>query len=208
MLVVGLTGGIGTGKSTVAAALAGRGAAVVDADGIARQVVEPGGAAYRGVVDRFGPGVVGPDGRLDRPALARIVFSDASARRDLEAMTHPAIWAVIARRLAELGGTDAVVVVDLPLLDESSRARFGLDVVVVVDAPVEVAVERLVAHRGFSEADARARIAAQVPRGQRLSLADLVVDNSADPGALILEIDRLWQALQALRPGQDVTPPR
>lgn len=193
MLRCGLTGGIGSGKSTVAAGLVARGAALVDADAIARAVVEPGGPAYAPVVARFGPGVVGAGGRLDRAALAAVVFADASARADLDALTHPVIG---ERMLEEAAAAEAaghrVLVLDVPLLDEGSRERLALDVVVVVDAPVEVAVQRLVGQRGFAEGDARARVAAQMSRERRRALADRVVDNAGDRAALEGEIDRTW----------------
>jgi dephospho-CoA kinase len=199
VLRCGLTGGIGSGKSTVAAGLAALGAGLVDADVVARQVLEPGGPAYSGVVERFGPGIVGPDARIDRAALAAVVFADPEARAGLEALTHPAI---AERMLAAAAGEQAagrrVLVVDVPLLDRAGRDRYGIDVVVVVDTPVEVAVARLVAGRGFAEADARARIAAQVSREQRLGLADRVLDNSGDRAALDEEIERTWEWLEGL----------
>jgi dephospho-CoA kinase len=193
VLRCGLTGGIGSGKSTVAAGLVARGAALVDADAIARAVVEPGGPAYAPVVARFGPGVVGAGGRLDRAALAAVVFADASARADLDALTHPVIG---ERMLEEAAAAEAaghrVLVLDVPLLDEGSRERLALDAVVVVDVPVEVAVQRLVGQRGFAEGDARARVAAQMSRERRRALADRVVDNAGDRAALEGEIDRTW----------------
>lgn len=193
MLRCGLTGGIGSGKSTVAAGLVARGAALVDADAIARAVVEPGGPAYAPVVARFGSGVVGAGGRLDRAALAAVVFADASARADLDALTHPVIGERMleAAAAAEAAG-HRVLVLDVPLLDEGSRERLALDVVVVVDTPVEVAVQRLVGQRGFAEGDARARVAAQMSRERRRALADRVVDNAGDRAALEGEIDRTW----------------
>ncbi|HET9071508.1 MAG TPA: dephospho-CoA kinase [Acidimicrobiales bacterium] len=193
MLRCGLTGGIGSGKSTVAAGLVARGAALVDADAIARAVVEPGGPAYAPVVARFGPGVVGAGKRLDRAALAAVVFADASARADLDALTHPVIGERMleAAAAAEAAG-HRVLVLDVPLLDEGSRERLALDVVVVVDTPVEVAVQRLVGQRGFAEGDARARVAAQMSRERRRALADRVVDNAGDRAALEGEIDRTW----------------
>lgn len=198
MLLVGLTGGIGSGKSTVAAALAARGASVVDADQVARQVVEPGGPAYAPLVGRFGPAVLGPDGRIDRGALASLVFGDRAALADLNAITHPAIGAVMADRVAALSSEAEVVVLDIPLLNEESRRRYRFDAVVVVDTPEEVAVSRLVEHRGFTESDARARIAAQISREERRALADFVVDNSGDRAALAGQVDRLWDALGEL----------
>src|SRR5579864_706313 len=179
MLTVGLTGGIGSGKSTVADLLVQRGAVLIDADRIAREVVVPGGAAYQPLVDRFGTAVLAPDGTLDRAALAAVVFADADSLAALNAITHPAISAVMASRRAAEEGTDHVVVLDIPLLKPAHRDLLSLDVVVVVDAPVEVAVERLVGQRGFSREDAEARVAAQVSRQERLSGADLVIDNSS-----------------------------
>src|SRR5205085_855298 len=149
--------GIGSGKSTVSAMLARRGAVILDADVIAREVVEPGGPAYAGVVERFGSAIVAADGTIDRPALAAIVFNDDDARRDLNRLTHPAVGKVMAERLAEQAASGNVVVLDIPLLAEGGRDRYGLSGVIVVDAPVDLAVRRLVEQRGMSEADARAR---------------------------------------------------
>ena len=193
MLTVGLTGGMGAGKSTVAAMLAARGAVVIDADRIARDVVEPGRPAYTAVVERFGPGVLLPDGRLDRHALASVVFSDPAALADLNAITHPAIAAVIGSRLAVEQDTDRVVVLDIPLLTAALRTLYGMAGVIVVDAPVEVAVDRLVRERGLTEADVRARIAAQPSREERLQQADTVVDNSRTPADLEIEVERVWE---------------
>ncbi|HUJ64622.1 MAG TPA: dephospho-CoA kinase [Acidimicrobiales bacterium] len=192
MLLVGLTGGIGSGKSTVAAQLAARGAAVVDADGISRQILEPDGAAFDQVVDRFGPSIVGRDGRIDRPALAGVVFGDPEALADLNRLTHPVIGRVMSERVAELAATSPIVVLDIPLLTIATKDRFSFGAIVVVDTPEEVAVRRLVEHRGFTEADARARVAAQITREERRALADLVIDNSGDRGALESEVERAW----------------
>lgn len=197
VLVVGLTGGIGSGKSSVSARLSERGAVVVDADLIAREVVEPGGPAYQPVVDRFGPGVVAPDGRIDRPALANVAFSDPDALADLNAITHPAVGAVIVERLAAEADTDHVVVLDVPLLVESARRDSAA--VIVVDCPEEAALERLVAQRGISEDDVRRRMAAQASREERLARADFVVDNSGSRRHLDAEVDRLWAWLQHLQ---------
>ena len=194
MLAVGLTGGIGSGKSTVARLLAGRGAVVVDADLLARQVVEPGSAGYQAVLDRFGPAVAAADGSLDRRALAELVFADPAALADLNAIVHPAVRAAIAGRLAELEGGDGVVVLDIPLLVESGRS-YGAAAVMVVDCPPEVAVRRLVEQRGMDEADARRRMAAQVPRAERLAAADVVIDNSGSPDDLEAEVARAWTFL-------------
>ena len=199
MLVVGLTGGIGSGKSTVSALLARRGAVIVDADLIAREVVEPGGLAYAGLVERFGSEILTSDGTVDRPKLAAIVFNDAAARRDLNAVTHPAVGMVMAQRAAEHRDTDNVVVMDIPLLADGGRERYGLAGVIVVDTPVEVAVQRLVEQREFSEADARARVAAQISREQRRAIADVVVDNSGTLDQLEREVERAWQWVDSLR---------
>jgi dephospho-CoA kinase len=196
MLLVGLTGGIGSGKSTVAAALAARGAAVVDADAISREIMEPGGEGLAAVVGHFGSSVLRPDGRLDRPALAARVFSDAEALAQLNALTHPIIGRLMAERMAEAARSSEIVVLDIPLLSVATRDRFSFGAIVVVDTPEEVAVERLMAQRGFAEADARARIAAQLSREERRALADLVVDNSGDRTQLEREVDRLWSWLR------------
>jgi dephospho-CoA kinase len=202
MLVVGLTGGIGSGKSTVSGLLEERGAVVVDADRIAREVVAPGGPAYQPVVDRFGPGVVGADGAIDRPALAKVVFADPAARADLEAITHPAVGAAMAERLTAQAGTDNVVVLDVPLLVEGGRGRAGLPhgvaAVLVVDTPPEVAVQRLVRDRGMKAADVEARMAAQATRDERLALADVVIENSSSPEHLRGEVDRAWAWIEDL----------
>jgi dephospho-CoA kinase len=197
MLTVGLTGGIGSGKSTVADLLVQRKAVLIDADRIAREVVVPGGAAYRPLVERFGTAVLAPDGTLDRAALAAVAFADADSLAALNAITHPAIGVVMAERRAAEEGTDHVVVLDIPLLKPAHRDQMSLDVVVVVDCPVDVAVERLVEQRGFSREDAEARVAAQVGREERLSGADLVIDNSSDRAHLVAEVDRVWAALGA-----------
>lgn len=199
MLAVGLTGGIGAGKSAVADLLVERGAQLIDADQVARQVVAPGGPAYQPLVDRFGPGVLGPDGTVDRPALAAVAFGDPAALADLNAITHPAIGLAMIERRQALEATDHVVVLAIPLLTAAHRETVGLDVVVVVDCPTEVALERLVAARGMDRADAEARIAAQVSREERVRGADYVVDNSSSPDHLAGEVDRLWAWLEARR---------
>ncbi len=197
MLVVGLTGGIGSGKSTVSAMLAARGAVVVDADVLARQVVEPGGAAYAGVVERFGPDVVRPDGTLDRPALAELVFSDPAALADLNALTHPAVKALIAERLSAEASTDAVVVLVIPLLAESGR--YPTAGVIVVDCPEDVAVRRLVERRGMTDHAARLRVAAQASRADRLAIADVVVRNDGSLEDLAAEVARAWAWIEGLK---------
>lgn len=194
-MTVGLTGGIGSGKSTAARMLESKGAVLIDADAIAREVVAPGGAAYGPVVERFGDAVVAPDGTIDRQALAEIVFHDAQALADLNAATHPVIGQLMVERRAAAERAGAVVVMDIPLLKETHREQIGFDVVVVVDTPVEVAVSRLVGQRGFDRADAEARLAAQITREERRALADVVLDNAGDQGALQAQVDRLWSDL-------------
>lgn len=190
MLRVGLTGGIGAGKSTVARRLAEHGAVVVDADALAREVVAPGTDGLAAVADRFGAGVLAPDGSLDRPALGRVVFADADARADLEAITHPRIRALTEARFAA-AAPDAVVVHDVPLLVELGyEDRYHLTV--VVHADVEERVRRLVEERGTDEGDARRRVAAQADDGARRRAADVWLDNSGAPASLLGDVDRLW----------------
>ena len=193
MLLVGLTGGIGSGKSTVARMLASRGAVVLDSDGLARDAVEPGTAGYDAVVARFGPAVVAPDGSLDRAALASVVFADGTARADLEAIVHPEVRRSIADAVAAHADTGHVVVVDSPLLFERG-ANEGFPVVVVVTASDATRIVRLVA-RGMRESDVRARIAAQMPLQDKAALADVVLDNDGDESALEDQVDRLWADL-------------
>ncbi|GAC1586723.1 MAG: hypothetical protein NVS3B21_01060 [Acidimicrobiales bacterium] len=202
MVVVGLTGGIGAGKSTVAGLLAARGAAIIDADVIARWAVSPGQPALARIAERFGDGVIAPDGTLDRPALAAVVFGDDKARVELEQITHPVIQAEIARQTLEHAGTDRIVVLDIPLLKERRDPMAG---VIVVDVPPDIAVERLVKHRGFAERDARARIAAQISREARRALADVLIDNSGDEADLEAEVERAWQWARSLSPGDGPT---
>ena len=193
MIHVGLTGGIGSGKSAVARLLAARGAVVIDADAIAREVVEPGTEGLQAVEDEFGDDVIGPDGRLDRAALAAMVFSHQVLLARLEAIIHPRVR---ARRQELLAGLDPddVVVEDIPLLVEKGM-QDAFDVVVVVTAPVETRVARLVGERGMDEADVRARIAAQAPDEARVEVADVVIDNSGDLAALEDEVAQLWRRL-------------
>jgi len=200
VLAVGLTGGIGSGKSTVARLLAERGAVVIDADVVARQVTAPGRSTHDEVVHRFGLVVVAADGSIDRPALAALVFGDERARGDLNRIVHPAIHEEILHQTASAGAADpaAVVVLDVPLLAEVGRDRYPVSAVIVVDAPVEVAVARLVGSRGLAEEDARARAAAQATREERLAIADVVIDNSGDLDHLEAEAERAWAWIQAL----------
>lgn len=193
---IGLTGGIGAGKSTAARQLAQRGALVLDADVAAREVVEPGTEGLDQIVASFGREVLAPDGSLDRPALAAVVFGDPDRRAALNAIIHPRVRAWMAERVAA-APAGSVVVQDIPLLVESGLAGL-FDLVVVVDAADDVRVGRLVADRGMTEAEARARIAAQAPRQQRLDAADVVLDNDGTPEQLSAQIDRLWERITAM----------
>lgn len=198
MIAVGLTGGIGAGKSTVAKLLVARGAVLIDADQIAREVVAPGGPAYRPMIDRFGPTILGPDGLIDRQAVAAVVFADPGALGDLNTITHPAIGIAMMSRKNEHAATDAIVVLDIPLLTEAHRELLSLAAVIVVDVPTETALDRIITSRGISREEGQARVDAQIGREARLSLADLVVDNSADEEHLVEEVDRVWGALVGL----------
>ena len=200
MLLVGLTGGIGSGKSTVSSMLVDRGAVLIDADAIVREQQAPGGEAFVAIVERFGPGVLAADGTLDRAALAALVFGDAEALADLNKITHPLVGREMATRMAAQAATDNIVVLDIPLLAErGGKGAYPVAVVLVVDCPVDVAVSRLVAFRGFSEDDARARVAAQITREERLAIADRVIDNAGDIGALTAQVDDVWAWLVGLR---------
>jgi dephospho-CoA kinase len=205
MLTVGLTGGIGAGKSTVAGLLVARGARLVDADLIAREVVAPGGPAYQPLIDRFGSGIVDAEGGIDRPKLAELVFGHPEALADLNAITHPAIGIEMVARRDALADTDAIVVLDIPLLRAVHRELLDLAAVVVVDVPTEVALERLVDQRGMARADAEARIGSQADRQSRLAGADLVIDNSGDHDHLRTEVDRVWASLAGLRDARPET---
>jgi len=198
MLTIGLTGNIGAGKSTVAELLVAHGAALVDADKVAREVVEPGAPAYQPLVDRFGTDILDADGRIDRPALAAEVFGHPEELEALNAIIHPAIGVAMIEGKDAHAGTDRIVVMDIPLLKEFHRELLALDAVVVVDVPPELALERLTTLRDMSEDDARARQAAQPTRAERLEGADFVVDNSAGTEQLAAEVDRVWAALEAL----------
>lgn len=190
MLRVGLTGGIGSGKSTVAAQLATLGATVIDADQVAREVVEPGEQALAEIVERFGEQVLTPDGRLDRPGLGRLVFNDAGALRDLEAITHPAIWERSGKRIAA-AAKDAIVVHDMPLLVEKGMTG-EYHLVVVIGADEDVRVRRLIETRGMAEEDARSRIAAQADDAARRAAADVWIDNNGPAEALSTAVLALW----------------
>jgi dephospho-CoA kinase len=189
VLRIGLTGGIGSGKSTVSRLLAGRGAVIVDADVIAREVVEPGTPGLAAVVEAFGDTVVAADGSLDRPSLARVVFGDPEARARLDGIVHPLVRARAAE-VAAGAPPDAVVVHDVPLLAETGQAS-AYDLVVVVEADPETRIARLV-QRGLTAEDARARIAVQATDEERRAIADVLLDNSGSPEVLAVQVDRLW----------------
>ena len=191
MLVIGLTGGIGSGKSTVSAMLAAKGAVVVDADAIVREVQRPGTPVFAAMVERFGPGIVTADGALDREAVADLVFGEPDALADLNAIVHPAVGAEIARRMQDLAATDHVVVLDVPLMVESRNA-YPVAGLLVVDVDPEVALRRVVEQRGMREEDVRARMARQASREQRLARADRVIDNSGTLDDLRAQVDDAW----------------
>lgn len=205
MVLIGLTGGIGSGKSTVARGLVERGAVLVDADAIVHELQRPGTVVFAEMLERFGEGILAPDGGLDRKAVAAIVFADDEALAALGAIVHPRVHEEIERRVAEQAGTGNVVVLDIPLLGEAGWP--GISGTIVVDLPPEVAIERLVAHRGFTEGDARSRIEAQIDRQERLAFADLVVDNSGTPADLEVELDRAWAWIEGIRRGMEHPPP-
>lgn len=195
MLLVGLTGGIGSGKSTVARMLAERGAVILSADAFARDAVTAGSPGFRQVVELFGPRIVGPDGELDRGELAAIVFADADLRVSLEAVIHPEVRRRIAEGVAAEAGSDRVVVVDSPLLIETGAHR-GFPLVVVVSASSSTQIGRLLA-RGMTEGDARARLAAQMPLEDKAAAADVLLDNDGTEAELRTQVDRLWADLAA-----------
>jgi len=194
VLLVGLTGGIGAGKSTVAEMLTKRGAVVLDADAVAREVVEPKTPAFDAIVERFGADVVRADGSLDRPALAAKAFATDESRAALEAITHPAIHAAFGKRMAE-APQDAIVVMDVPLLVESgTAAKRGYEAVIVVEAPRALRLSRL-EERGVARDDAEARIAAQATDEERRAIATFVVDNSGDRATLEAQVQDIWTDL-------------
>lgn len=193
MLKVGLTGGIGAGKSEVSRLLAGYGAVLVDADRIAREVVEPGTPGLSAVVEAFGHDILTTEGTLDRPRLGAVVFSDAERLATLNAIVHPLVGARSAE-LERAAAPDAVVVHDVPLLTENGLASL-YDLVVVVDATPETQLDRLVRLRGMTESEARARMAAQATREERRAIADLVIDNDGPLGALEPQVRTVWDEL-------------
>lgn len=190
MLRIGLTGGMGAGKSTVARALVDRGAVLIDSDVIAREVVAPGTEGLAALVDAFGADILAADGSLDRPALAAKAFADDESRARLNGITHPLVGTRTAELLAA-AAPDAIVVQDIPLLVENGLAPF-MNLVLVVDAAVETRIRRLVEFRNVSEADARARIAAQATDEQRRAVADVLLDNNGPAGQVENAVHRLW----------------
>ncbi|HEX3794861.1 MAG TPA: dephospho-CoA kinase [Acidimicrobiales bacterium] len=200
MLAVGLTGGIGSGKSAVADLLVERGAVLIDADQVARDVVAPGGPAYQPLIDKFGTGIVAADGTIDRPALAAVAFADEATRLELNAITHPAIGIAMIQARDALADTDKIVVLAIPLLTALHRETVKLHKVVVVDCPTDIALERLLSQRGFDRADAEARIRSQISREERVKEADYVLDNSGDRANLEAEVAKLWDWLTTPEP--------
>ena len=206
MLEIGLTGGIGSGKSTVAALLVKRGAVLLDADAIVRELQEPGTPVFVAMVERWGDDIVAADGGLTRQAVADRAFGDADELEALNAIVHPAVADEMTRRRKALAGTDATVILDIPLLVESGHE--GLGGVIVVDVDPDVAVGRLVTHRGFTEDDARGRMARQASREDRLAQADVVIDNSGTMADLFAEVGLAWAWIESLErpvPGEAVT---
>lgn len=191
---VGLTGGVASGKSTVAAILAELGAVVIDADTLAREVVARGTPGLEAVVAEFGPSLLTPDGDLDRPAMGRLVFADDDARKRLEAIIHPLVIERMAELEAQAGGDD-VVVHDIPLLAEGGRAG-GFDAVVVVDAPRDLQVERMLSDRGWTREDAESRIAAQATREERRAIATHVIDNNGSLEDLRARVEAVFAELR------------
>jgi dephospho-CoA kinase len=196
VLLVGLTGGIGSGKSTAARMLRDRGAVVFDADVLAREAVAPGTEGHRAVVERFGADVLAPGGELDREALAAVVFADPAARRDLEAIVHPEVRRLFAEGSEAYQETDRVVVLSAPLLVETGM-HSAFDVLVVVTVPESVQVERLMRDRGMSEEEIRSRMQAQAPLEDKAAAADILLDNQGSPEDLERQVERIWDDLVA-----------
>jgi dephospho-CoA kinase len=198
--LVALTGGIGSGKSSVSARLGELGAFVIDADAVVKELQEPGGPVLAAMVERWGDRIVGSDGALDRQAVAAIVFGDVDELAALNGIVHPAVWSEMRARVDAVAATDRVIILDIPLLAEAGAGRWGASAVIVVDCPVELAVERLVEQRGLESGDAEARIRAQASRKERLALADHVIDNSGGLAQLEAEVARCWAWLVDLEP--------
>ena len=203
VILVGLTGGIGAGKSTVSTGLVARGAVLVDADAVTRELQRAGQPMLAELAAHFGDDVLTAAGELDRATLAGLVFNDPERLKELNKLVHPPINREIARRTLAHRATDRVVLLDIPLLVEGGDRRYNTAANIVVDTPVDVAVERLVTHRGMSEADARARMARQVTREERLAKADRVIDNGGPTAALDAQLDELWRWMQTLTPATD-----
>lgn len=200
MDVVGLTGGIAAGKSTVARRLAEHGAVIIDADALARQAVEPGSPGLAQIVEHFGPDVLAADGSLDRPALGRRVFADEEARQILNGIVHPEVRRLYANAVADARARDprAVIVYDVPLLAEA-RAADEFGTIAVVDAPAAVRIDRLVSLRGMDRAEAENRVAAQISDAERRAMADVVIDSSGSVDETLAQTDALWGRLVAER---------
>ena len=199
MIEVGLTGCIGSGKSTVAAALGERGAVLLDADAIVAELQQPGRPVLEAMVAHFGPFILQPDGHLDRKAVASVAFDDPQELAALNAIVHPGVRAEMAARRQALAGSAAVVVAEIPLLAEAGpERRRGLAGIIVVDVDPEVAVRRLVEDRELTEAQARARLARQATRAERLALADFVIDNNGTRRQLDDQVARCWEWIESL----------
>ena len=197
MILIGLTGGIGCGKSEVSRLLEKRGAIIVDADLIVRELQQPGGEIFLRMVEMFGEKVVSTDGSLNRAAVANEVFKDADLLKKLNSLIHPVVRRVMNERVESHRATNSVVILDIPLLVENPRE--GLDGVLVVDLDPQTAIERIVSQRNMSIDDAKARVSAQSTREQRLAIADHVVDNSGDRDALAIQVDVAWSWITSLK---------
>ncbi len=209
MLEIGLTGGIGSGKSTVATLLVAKGAVLIDADALVKELQAPGQPVFAAMVERFGAGIVRPDGSLDRPAVAAIVFADKAELEALNDIVHPAVTEEMTRRREALAHSDATIVLDIPLLVESRYENLGG--VIVVDVEPEIAVARLVTGRGFSESDAWARVSAQASRADRVARADFLVGNEGSFADLEAQVEQCWSWVCSLprpAPGSPVVPIR
>lgn len=194
-MILGITGTIASGKSLVAAAFAQRGAALVSADQLAREIVRPGSEVLARLVERFGAGILTDSGRLDRDRLARMVFADEQARTDVNRITHPAIGRLALERLRALAGSGVpLVVYEAPLLFEA-KAESRVDRILVVRIAPDIQLQRLMARDGLSESEARQRVAAQMGQEEKLARADYVIDNSAEVAATLQQVDRLWRRL-------------
>lgn len=198
MIVIGLTGGIGSGKSTVSRLFARRGAVVIDADAVVHELQRRGAPMLDVLAERFGADIIKPDGSLDRAKLAAMAFADDGAVKDLNAIVHPAVRAELAARMLANAGTSNVVVLDVPLV--TGQRPEGTTALVVVDTPIDLAIDRLVSQRGMREADARARLGQQISREQRLALADRIIDNSGDLASLERQVDVIWAWMHTLAP--------